>query len=80
MAKQSKSGYECRCYDCGRYFNNEDIRWVEEDRGEFWGVPCTERMAYCPYCKYGDVGDAYEVDREIGSEYEKEYLEEEEEL
>ena len=34
--------------DCGAIFEEPD--WVEESRGEFWGMPAYERMAYCPHC------------------------------
>ena len=37
-----------KCYDCGHTF--EEPKPVQEPRGEFWGMPCTETMYYCPYC------------------------------
>ena len=41
-----------KCLDCGRIFDSPKV--VEESRGEFWGMPCTETMYYCPYCG-GDI-------------------------
>lgn len=42
-----------KCYECGHIFEEgEEARW-EEDRGEFWGMPCTETMTGCPNCKGG---------------------------
>lgn len=43
-----------RCIDCGREF--DELEEVQEDRGEFWGMPTYETMYYCPYCG-GDVTD-----------------------
>ena len=34
--------------ECGAMF--EYPKEVEESRGEFWGIPCTETMYYCPEC------------------------------
>lgn len=42
-----------RCNECGRTFD-ELASW-DEDRGEFWGEKCYERMSGCPYCFGGDV-------------------------
>lgn len=36
------------CLDCGKTFDSPKV--VEESRGEFWGAPCWETVAYCPYC------------------------------
>ena len=48
MAKRYK------CYECGEVFEEDDIilKEVWESRGEYWGVPCSEKMvyAYCPHC------------------------------
>ena len=41
------SAYRFRC-ECGAEFDEPEM--VEESRGEFWGVPCYERMFYCPVC------------------------------
>ena len=37
------------CNDCGYVFENFDI--IEENRGEYWGVSCTETIYACPNCK-----------------------------
>lgn len=43
------------CIDCGKYIDGaENLKYVNESRGEFWGSPCYETMCYCPYCD-GDV-------------------------
>ena len=54
---------KCRCCNCGKLFDEDDIKVVNEDRGEFWGMPCTERMYYSPCCT-DDFEDAYEDDEE----------------
>ena len=46
-----------KCCECGYVF--EDPKSWEEDRGEFWGVRCTETMYGCPKC-CGDYEEAYE--------------------
>ena len=52
-----------RCCECGEIFDEDEIKVVEEDRGEFWGMPCTETMYYSPCCM-DDFDDAYEDDEE----------------
>lgn len=51
------------CLNCKRWL--DDVIWeeVDEDRGEFWGVPCTEHCiyVYCPYCKDESVIEADEI-------------------
>ena len=37
-----------KCYECKTLF--DEPRAVEESRGEFWGMPCSETMYYCPHC------------------------------
>ena len=37
-----------KCYICGCTFDEPNA--VEESRGEFWGIPCTETMYYSPCC------------------------------
>lgn len=39
---------EFMCYECQQEFNEPKYVW--ENRGEFWGAPAFEQMAYCPYC------------------------------
>lgn len=48
-----------RCCECGMAFKEEDIHYVEESRGEFWGAPCWETMSYSPCCD-GDFVE-YEI-------------------
>lgn len=43
------------CLECESTF--EELATWEEDRGEFWGVPCSEIMTGCPYCYSEDVQD-----------------------
>lgn len=50
-----------KCVDCETVFEEDDIAEWEESRGEFWGVPCTERVSGCPRCK-GDFKRAYECE------------------
>lgn len=40
-----------KCVECDRVFD-EPICW-KEGRGEYWGEPCYEGVAGCPYCKGG---------------------------
>ena len=49
--------YRFRCCNCGKLFNHP--KEVEESRGEFWGVPCFEKMYYSPCCD-DDFEDAEE--------------------
>lgn len=49
-----------RCNDCGNYF--EEYEEVEEDRGEFWGMPAYETMYYCPFCGSEDFDEVKEED------------------
>lgn len=37
-----------KCYECGAEFDTPQA--VQEDRGEFWGMPCNETVYYCPVC------------------------------
>lgn len=50
-----------KCGNCGCVFDEDEIRWEEEYRGEFWGMPAYESMAGCPAC--GDY-DIYDIDDE----------------
>lgn len=52
------------CLDCGREFDTP-AHW-EESRGEYWGVPCTETVYGCPFCR----GDYEERDEETENERE----------
>lgn len=50
-----------KCNSCGKEFFQPKA--IEEDRGEFWGIPCSETMYYCPYCEDDDF-DEIEVDED----------------
>lgn len=49
------------CSKCGANFREPNYYTVDEDRGEFWGIPCRERMRYdvCPKCKSEDIDEKY---------------------
>ena len=47
-----------KCLDCGNLFEEGEEAVFYEDRGEYWGVPCTERMTGCPLCK-GDYDELF---------------------
>ena len=47
-----------RCCECGKIFDEKDVLTIEEDRGEFWGMPCTETCYYSPCCT-GDFEEIY---------------------
>lgn len=47
-----------KCCDCGHLFEDGEQAVWNEDRGEFWGSPCTESVSGCPVCK----GDYVEVE------------------
>ena len=40
-----------KCVECEAVFEDPE-KW-EEDRGEFWGVHCTETVCGCPKCRGG---------------------------
>lgn len=48
------------CESCGNVFDEPDE--VEESRGEFWGMPCSETMYYCPCCGDNDFSKIMEMD------------------
>jgi hypothetical protein len=52
-----------RCNDCGCEFCQPKA--VEESRGEFWGIPCSETMYYCPNCESDDF-DETDEDEPVG--------------
>ncbi len=53
-----------RCCNCGKEFDADEVKIVEESRGEFWGMPCTERMYYSPCCT-DSFEDVWEDDEEV---------------
>lgn len=46
------------CLECGHIFDENDIATWQEDRGEYWGVPCSESVSGCPQCG-GDYVKTY---------------------
>lgn len=51
------------CNKCHTWFDNYHVEEVEEGRGEYWGVPCTEIVyyRYCPNCGADEYdGDIYD--------------------
>ena len=57
------------CEHCGAVIDECDLilEEYEESRGEFWGIPCSERMvvAHCPECDSEEVYEAYIDENEI---------------
>ena len=49
-----------KCNDCGATFGDDEIAVWKEDRGEFWGQPCLEKLCGCPYCFSGDFEELKE--------------------
>lgn len=43
-----------KCSICGAIFTDREatLKTIEEPRGEYWGIPCSETMTYiyCPEC------------------------------
>lgn len=39
------------CEECGHIFDQSEVDTWEENRGECWGVPCTEKLSGCPNCR-----------------------------
>ena len=39
-----------KCLKCGAVFDEDELCEWSEERGEFWGAPCTEKMSGCPMC------------------------------
>ena len=55
-----------KCYECGWVGDSSELRAVQESRGEFWGIPCSETVYYCPCCgsEYIDEDDGKPFDDE----------------
>lgn len=49
-----------KCYDCGAVFESPASH--EEDRGEFWGFPCSETVNDCPNCG-GDYEEVFQCEK-----------------
>lgn len=39
-----------KCYRCGYEFNEDEIEYRREYRGECWGQPAYEEVEVCPNC------------------------------
>lgn len=50
-----------KCADCGAIIDESEIATWDEPRGEFWGMPCFERLSGCPHC-FGLALDEYNED------------------
>ena len=57
-----------RCKECGNLFDEDDVKIVEESRGEYWGFPCYEKMRLSPCCEC-NFEDAYETEDEYDVHY-----------
>lgn len=44
-----------KCEECDLIFNDDEIAEWNENRGEFWGQTCYEKMSGCPYCFSGAI-------------------------
>ena len=53
-----------RCCDCSWIGEPEELKAVDESRGEFWGMPAYETMYYCPECGSDCVDDYNEEEEE----------------
>ena len=40
-----------KCLECGNLFEEGEEAIWSENRGDFWGSPCSESMSGCPICK-----------------------------
>lgn len=48
-----------KCCECETIFETPET-W-EEDRGEFWGVRCSETVCGCPHCR-ADYEEVFECE------------------
>ena len=55
-------GFQFVCHSCGNGFDEPEK--VQEDRGEFWGMPAYEEMWYCPCCGSEDFDEIQDSDFE----------------
>ena len=53
-----------KCDDCGWIGYHEELKRVEESRGEFWGAPAYETMYYCPCCGSEDLDEYHGEDND----------------
>jgi len=54
------------CHNCGETFDEPKI--VYESRGEFWGTPAYEPMAYCPACGSDEFDEREDEEEKDGEE------------
>lgn len=50
--------YVCNC--CGRKFEEDEVRTVSENVGEFWGAPAYMDYDVCPQCGSDDFDEVAE--------------------
>lgn len=66
-------GMAYKCCECGHIFEKgEEAQWAE-DRGEFWGIPCSEAMSGCPKC-HGDYEETVQCEICGGEHFEDELI------
>lgn len=53
-----------QCEECGLIFDEEELASWNENRGEFWGMPCFETLQGCPNCFSGAVSEYHGEDLE----------------
>ena len=41
------------CETCGQIIDEEEVAEWKEERGEFWGQRCYEKLSGCPHCFNG---------------------------
>ena len=53
---------ELICLTCGRIFDNEDLCYIQEYRGEYQGHEVYQPIECCPFCKSDDKEPTAECD------------------
>ena len=61
-----------KCEDCGLTFDENEIAEWQEDRGEFWGQPCTQTLQGCPHCFSGAIIEYNDEDEDEDDEDDEE--------
>lgn len=54
------------CWNCKCEVPGDDLKAIEESRGEFWGTPCYETVYVCPHCGSDDLEEVPEESEEEG--------------
>ena len=49
-----------KCCKCGKILDENELSSYEDDRGEFWGTPCSETISCCPYCGGDEFEEVHE--------------------